>query len=642
MKEHAIQGQQRDWALQALQKSQLFGALGPKDFEVVLSGAKLFEYEEGEVIVKEGEQADSGFLVLHGEGVVTLAHHTLNEQIEVNRIYPSDVIGEMGLLLEQPRTATIIAATKIYLLKFAAPSFDMMIERINGFAKHLSKLLAKRLIQTSRQVPLKEVNLDEIGGIEPSALHQLPIQFIQRHRILPLRMDGNVFRVGFVDDPDVGVLNTIKRMLPGAELRVCNLSYQTFQDVLRTHGFEDEAPQTQSPMPQTHMPAPSASVVSLEATTATPKKRKHRRLTEAEKLAHLGKIKPLLQRMVSEGASDLHLCAKQKPRWRIDGDLIELSDSRALEVEEVYDMLHPLMPERSHLEFEERQDTDFSYSIQGLARYRVNMYEDENGVSAALRSVPLAIPTIDQLKLPPGVPKMSEANHGLVLVTGPTGSGKSTTLAALINQLNEKRAKHIITLEDPVEFVHPSKKSLVNQREIGTHARSFADALKAAMREDPDIILVGELRDRESMMLALETANTGHLVFGTLHTNTALSTIDRIIDMFPADQHTQISSTLSDVLVGIVSQILLKKKSGGRVAAFEVLLVNQAISSLIRQGKSNQIINVMGTERFNLQLNTHLEQLVRKGHITGQTAMDATSEPEDLRKRLPAIALRNR
>ena len=263
--------------------------------------------------------------------------------------------------------------------------------------------------------------------------------------------------------------------------------------------------------------------------------------------------------MVSEGASDLHLSAGHKPRWRVDGDILTLEDGHLLGEEEVYTLFKPIMDQRNIDEFDAINDTDFAYAIEGLARFRCNLFRDRRGIGAVLRQIPSKILTMEQLGLPAAVEKLCHQPKGLVLVTGPTGSGKSTTLAAMMDYINKTRKSHVITLEDPVEFVHQSKQSLFNQREIGPHTESFSRALKAALREDPDIVLVGEMRDLETVHLALETANTGHLVYGTLHTATAISSIDRIIDMFPAGQQNQIRSILGESLKGVVSQTLLKK-----------------------------------------------------------------------------------
>ncbi|MCB9639282.1 MAG: PilT/PilU family type 4a pilus ATPase [Myxococcales bacterium] len=378
----------------------------------------------------------------------------------------------------------------------------------------------------------------------------------------------------------------------------------------------------------------SGGALSTEDEHGLPSKVNRRRFSPTEVRQRLAMIEPLLRGMIHERASDLHLSAGQKPRWRIDGDLLEIRESRELGKSEVYDMLEPVLPDNAYEEFSQDYSTDFSYVLENLARFRVNMFRDDKGVSAVMRLIPIEIPTFKQLRLPENVKSMSEFAKGLVLVTGPTGSGKSTTLAAILNELNSTIQGHLITLEDPIEFHYKSDKCLVNQREIGPHATSFAHALRASLREDPDIILVGEMRDVDTVALAIEAANTGHLVFGTLHTKSAISTIDRIIDMFPVEQHSKIRSSLSDVLKGVVSQVLLKRKGGGRIAAFETLYVTAAISSQIRQGKTHQIVSAMIGNKRSVLMNEHLEELVKSGHVDMQDAVSSTEDREDLMNRL--------
>jgi twitching motility protein PilT len=282
------------------------------------------------------------------------------------------------------------------------------------------------------------------------------------------------------------------------------------------------------------------------------------------------------------------------------------------------------MPERNRSEFADSNDTDFAYELVGRARMRCNVFRDIAGVGAVFRQIPAKILTVEDLKLPKACVDFCQYDKGLVVVTGPTGSGKSTTLAAMVDWINANRDDHIITIEDPVEFVHKDKKCLINQREVGTQTRSFKAALRAALREDPDIVLVGEMRDLETVAIAIETAETGHLVFGTLHTNTAPSTVDRLIDQFPADRQSQIRMMLAESLKGVVAQTLLKKKGGGRVAALEILIVTPAVANLIREGKTYQIASMMQTGRgIGMQtLNDALLDLVKNDVVEAQEAFD--------------------
>ncbi len=308
-------------------------------------------------------------------------------------------------------------------------------------------------------------------------------------------------------------------------------------------------------------------------------------------------IDQILRRMMEAGSSDVHLSADAYPYWRIDGEIETIPGEGILDPEFLEKHILSIAPEGNKEEFARRNDTDFAYEVKGLSRFRVNVFRDRKGVGTVMRTIPFEIPSAEQLGVPDVILEMANLSKGLVLVTGPTGSGKSTTLAALIDHINRTRKCHLITVEDPVEFVHPNKQCLINQREIGRHTDSFKDALRAALREDPDIVLVGEMRDLETIEIAVETAETGHLVFGTLHTTTAPSTVDRIIDQFPADRQDQIRQMLASSLKGVVAQVLCKKKGGGRVAAHEILVGTSAVSNLIRESKTFQLFSLMQTGR---------------------------------------------
>ncbi|HEX6973802.1 MAG TPA: type IV pilus twitching motility protein PilT [Vicinamibacterales bacterium] len=334
-------------------------------------------------------------------------------------------------------------------------------------------------------------------------------------------------------------------------------------------------------------------------------------------------INVMFRRMCELKASDLHLSSGMPPLVRHDGEMRRLhDDAPAMTSETLLQILGEVMPPVNRAEFEARRDTDFAYEIPGLARFRANIFMDRKGIGAVFRVIPSKILSAEALGLSPHVLGLCELKKGLVLVTGPTGSGKSTTLCAMIDYINRTRADHIITIEDPIEFVHENQKCLINQREVHTHTRSFKDALRAALREDPDVLLVGELRDLETIAIAIETAETGHLVFGTLHTTTAASTVDRVIDQFPSDRQAQIRVMLSESLRGVIAQTLCRKVGGGRVAALEVLLTNSAISNLIREGKTFQIPSMMqvGRAQGMVSLNEALIDLVRKGLITAEEA----------------------
>jgi twitching motility protein PilT len=329
----------------------------------------------------------------------------------------------------------------------------------------------------------------------------------------------------------------------------------------------------------------------------------------------------LLRALVTSGSSDLHLRVGEPPIFRTDGE-IKRQDGPAISVNELELLILSIMPERNRGDWKETGDTDFAYEIPGVARYRVNAERDRKGPVAVFRVIPAKVVTVEELGLSEEVRRLCFLTKGLVLVTGPTGSGKSTTLCGLVDLVNRSRTDHIITIEDPIEFVHENKKCLITQRQVHVHTESFKTALRAALREDPDIVLVGELRDLETIAIAIETAETGHLVFGTLHTTTAASTVDRIIDQFPADRQAQIRVMLSDSLKGVISQTLCKKIGGGRVAAREILLATPAIANLIREAKIFQIPSIIQTSKKlgMLTMNDALLDLVEKKLIAPDEA----------------------
>jgi len=396
----------------------------------------------------------------------------------------------------------------------------------------------------------------------------------------------------------------------------------------RPAGATESMPRNSAPLPkppvetaQRPAPAPPQSQPRVSAPLNTPS-------TQA-KSAGTAKMDALFRKMCEMGASDLHLSVSRPPMLRKDGQMVVMDESQAvLTSEDAKGLLQSIMPEKNREEFERRHDTDFAYEILGLARFRANVFMDRKGMGGVFRIIPTDILTAEKLNISSHILKLCGLNKGLVLVTGPTGSGKSTTLCALIDYINRTRSDHIITIEDPIEFVHENKKCLINQREVHNHTDSFKDALRAALREDPDIVLVGEMRDLETVAIAIETAETGHLVFGTLHTTTAASTVDRIIDQFPADRQMQIRMMLSESLRGVISQTLLKKIGGGRVAALEVLIINNAISNLIREGKTFQIPSAMQTGRGlgNVTLNDALIELVTKKIVTPEEAYSKAVE----------------
>jgi twitching motility protein PilT len=329
-----------------------------------------------------------------------------------------------------------------------------------------------------------------------------------------------------------------------------------------------------------------------------------------------------------EGASDVHLTAGEPPRLRIHGDMKRV-EHPALSGEEVHNMVFDIMSDALRRSFQETNDVDFSFELGDIARFRVNVFRQRKGEGACFRLIPSRVMTMDELGLPPVLKEICDKEKGLVLVTGPTGSGKSTSLAAMINYINEKYEGHILTIEDPIEFVHQSKKCLVNQRELGPHTLSFSNALRAALREDPDFILVGEMRDLETISLALTAAETGHLVFATLHTSSAPKTVDRIIDVFPAAQQEQIRIMFSESIQAVITQTLLKKRAGGRIAGLEILIGTPAVRNLIRENKVHQILSAMQTgQNVGMQtLDMALLDLVRRNLVSVDEAQSRAVNP---------------
>ena len=336
----------------------------------------------------------------------------------------------------------------------------------------------------------------------------------------------------------------------------------------------------------------------------------------------MAQIDQFLKVLVEQGGSDLHLTVGSPPVMRVHGHLQRIK-FRELSQSDMEALVYEIMEEDWRINFIDSMDYDFAYEIEGLARFRANVFWQRKGLGMVMRTIPEKILTADQLGLPEAVRRLCMLTKGLVLVTGPTGSGKSTTLAAMVDLINETRADHLLTIEDPIEFVHPNKKSLVNQREIRTNTRSFANALRAALREDPDVILVGETRDRETIELGMTAAETGHLVFGTLHTNSAPKTVDRIIDVFPAEEQEQIRSMLAESLKGVIAQVLLRHKDGkSRMAAMEIMVGTSAVGNLIRENKIHQIPSIIQTgKKDGMQLlDQHVLEFLMQGMITPEEA----------------------
>jgi twitching motility protein PilT len=597
MKSMEVRGDVVGKVVAALRGSALFKSLNDTQLQEAVSQTTLLQLEAGEELVARGEVPGGFFLLLAG-GLRVLAEATGQQvEVELARFEPGQMVGVAGLLLDEPSSARIAAVVRSTVVRFEPRFFKVMSERVPAFGLEVARVMARRLVRALEHIPLPEAD----PGLRPTpeVLDLVPLEFIERHRLLPLAAEGDVLTVGFVDDPTPDLVQRLRTFVPAMEVRAVRLDARVLTEVLSSHLGGAGLPDAKAP--------PDSAALDR-----------------------------VLRAMVTEGASDLHLAGGQRPRWRIDGELREIEDAPVLGPESVLELLGPLMPERNREEFTSTNDTDFAHSLPGLARFRVNMFRDTGGVGAVFRQIPVAILSLEQLGMPPAVARFCSMPKGLVLVTGPTGSGKSTTLAAMVDLINHTRREHIVTLEDPVEFVHASRMAMVNQREVGAHTTSFARALRAALREDPDIVLVGEMRDLETVSLALETANTGHLVLGTLHTATAISTVDRVVGLFPSEQQNRIRAVLADVLVGVISQNLLRRVGGGRVAALEILVVNAAVANLVREGKTHQIASSMQTGKAagNQLLNDSLAGLVTSGKVEYEEALSKAVDKADLARRL--------
>jgi len=598
MKSVAVQGESIDRLVTATRGSSIFKGLSDDQLRQAVSQATLLQLDPGERLTNQDERPEGFFLILDGELRVLMGADAGGVPVEVTRFGRGEMLGIASLLLNRPSEAGMEAVVRSTVARFEPHFFEVMAEKVPSFGLAVARSLAQRMaLLMERRVPVPEA----APGLEPSdeALVLLPHDFMVRHRVVPLAVEGQIATIGCSDQPSPELIERIRTHLPAMEVRIVHLDSRRLGEILKSHA--------------------GGGTVSTSDPTADP-----------------STLERLLRAMATEGASDLHLNGGQKPRWRIDGAMHEIDGVPPLGEETVFDLLGDSLEDRNRHQFSETNDTDFALDLPGVARFRVNLFRDLGGVGAVFRLIPTTILSLEQLGMPEVVATFCELPKGLVLVTGPTGSGKSTTLAAMVDLINRGRKEHVITLEDPVEFVHQSKLSLINQREVGSHTLSFAAAIRAALREDPDIILVGEMRDLETVSLALEAANTGHLVLGTLHTATAISTIERIVGLFPPEQQSRIQTTLADVIRGIVAQNLLQRIGGGRVAALEVLVSSAAVSNLIREGKMHQIASSMQTGKAagNRLLNDSLSDLVSRGVVEAEEAMSKAVDKGELAKRL--------
>ncbi len=587
-----------DKANKAFDTNPFFEPLSDAQRDQVISKAGTIEaYEDGEFILKTGDPADFLFVIITGQVAVVVGED--EEQIEITRLEPSQMVGEMAVILNEKRTASCVAKGQTMILKLAREVFRKVVVSIPEAGMSMMRMLAERLKKTSRPPAHREFRGD--APVPPvEILGLIPIAFMQRHRVVPVKKEENRLLLGYCERMDDSLLASVSHLLPSMKIEPVSIETDYFQKIMQGYAGE--------------------KVLA----------------TRAEGRSGAKHVDELLKRLVEEGGSDLHLSAGQIPRWRIDGRIMSIAGFNKLGSEEVFELLQPIMRNEAIEEFKTTGDEDFAYAMDKHSRFRINLLRDQNGVSAVFRHIPNTIFTLEDLGMPAVLRSWAESPKGLILVTGPTGSGKSTTLAAMLDHINRTRECHILTIEDPIEFVHQSRKALVNQREVGVHTSSFARALKAALREDPDVVLVGEMRDLETIAMALETANTGHLVLATLHTSTAISTVNRIVDQFPAEAQEQIRAGLADNLLGVCCQTLCRKIGGGRVPALEILVMDYAMGNMIREGRTHMLLTAMttGQNRGNRLLNDDLFKLVQSGKITKEEALSNTTDPRELARKL--------
>jgi twitching motility protein PilT len=576
----------------ALNACSLFSGLSTQQLDEVARHGELIDYEYQEPIARQGQAGDGFFILIFGRTVVEMVSGRAQIAVELATLKPGDFFGEMATLLGSERNANVITASpRCHVLRFSGEQFKKMLKNLPYFSVGLVHSLAQRLQQTSAQK--SQTGHEAIDIVDQSVLRLLPESFCVRYRVLPLNVTETAFEVGFVDAPTGTVLEMVNNFVPSLRQKVRRITQQQFDVVLRGSVW------------------PRGRESNTEAVTAFD-------------------LQHLLARCISEGASDLHLSTGRPPRWRIDGDLNAIGGHAALSKSQLHESLAGIVP--NSMAFDEdtgHLDLDFAHEIAAGERFRVNIYRDMNGLAVAMRHIPSRILSLSQLGAPAVLKSVCSKPKGLFLVTGPTGSGKSTTLAAMIDLINQEQPRHIITLEDPIEYRHESAKGLVNQREVGVHTHSFSTALRSALREDPDVVLVGEMRDLETIALALEVAQTGHLVFATLHTTSAVGTIERIVGMFDSEKQAQIRDSLADVLLGVVSQTLLRRIGGGRIGAYEVMMSSPAIANLIREMKTVQITSYLsaGRSQGNQSLEDDLNSLVMKKLVAPEEAKRKSLSP---------------
>ncbi len=608
MRELDLDAKQREMAIDALEQCTLFQFLLRDQLAEVVRKTRLEIFDPGEAIMRQGEPSLSFYIVLKGSAAVRVAGPGSEQPVDLATVEPFDTIGEMGLLLDKPRSATVVATVEVWALEFSSDAFTALFLTMPNFGRAMCRALAARLERTQQRLPMTEVH-DQALEVDPSLLEALPLPFLERHRVIPLEADGQEILLGFVDDPDPEVLEALYRNLPGRQIKTARIGKKTFETFLK-------------------------SVSGIEAWAERP--RTAGEVEVVEEVSPSPKLDALLRRVVSEGATDLHLAAGRRPYWRVEGELHELADAAPLGKNEVFDMLAPLMGEAQQRRFQENLDEDFGHGVPGLARFRINMFHDIQGVSAALRPIPARVPTLEELGVPDSARGLAEQPSGLVLITGPAASGKTSTLASMVAHIGDTRSARIITIEDPVEFVHTPRRGLVSHREVGSHCVSFEHGFRAALREDPDVVVLGTIPDGDTMRSVLDAAHNGLLVLANLVTPNAVATITHILTLFRPEERIEVQALLAERLKGVVSQALCRLLGGGRVAAFEVMSVQGPISTALREGRTRQIATLMATGSAfgNILMNDALARLVLENRVDPEEALDRAPDKNELAQRL--------
>ena len=539
----------REQVVEILDRSPLFHGLQADHLAEAAENASLLRYEDGEAITLQGEPSDSFFLLIEGSATVLLESEDESPPLQLAQISPPDSIGEIGVLLETPRSASVVSDGGAILLCFATQRFHAMLLRLPYFGLVLCRTVASRLYRATLRIPIPEMG-EPVQHPDPDALTLLPTAFLIRYRMLPLILHGQTLKLGCVEELDPMVLNLVREQLPGINVERVRITLEFFEKIMRSLGGV------------TGFSTPDAS-----------------RDVPGHALVQNPHLDALLGRMVQEGASDLHLSARCGPRWRIDGEVHAIADLKPLGASDVLELLDPVMLPRHRELFETRHDVKFAYDLPDAARFRVKMFRDIRGVGAVLRPVPMHIPRPAQLGLSDAILGLTEGAGGMVLVAGLASSGRSTTTAALVNHINQTRAVHVVTLEDPVEFIHESNHALINQREIGINTGSLAEALDAVRFEDPDVVVVGAIEDAETANMALELAAAGVRVIAVVSARGAIQAIENYIALCDDDTARLL---MARALRGVVCQALVRLLEGGRVAVFETLTADADTPGLIQ------------------------------------------------------------